>query len=102
VKGLSCQPLTKPWTRYAASLTLCAGGQTLLRSVCRCESEAFDEALDEIRCILKGSAPLGPACFACSPPLRDFGNPLTHPVGRCTPKQKKNGPVAHVSPHTSA
>ncbi|KAK9835998.1 hypothetical protein WJX81_004984 [Elliptochloris bilobata] len=77
-------------------------------SLKRCESEALDEALDEIRCILKGSAPLGPACFACSPPLRDFGCPLTHaaPFGRCTPKQKKGAGVSHatprVGPHTSA
>ena len=73
----------------------------------RCESEALGEALDELRGILKGTAPLGPAWFTGSPPLRDFGCPLSRgtPFGRCTPKQQK-GAAGHaaprVGPHASA
>lgn len=73
----------------------------------RCESEALGEALDELRGILKGTAPLGPAWFTGSPPLRDFGCPLSHgtPLGRCTPKQQKGAAghaAARVGPHASA
>jgi len=61
-----------------------------------------EAALDEIRCILKGSAPPGPGCFACSPPLRDFGNPLMHPVGRCVPKLAKSAAAPRMGSHASA
>ena len=73
----------------------------------RCESEALGEALDELHGILKGTAPLGPAWFTGSPPLRDFGCPLSHgmPFRRCTPKQQKGGAghaAPRVGPHASA